>query len=73
MKVLVTYYSESGNTEKLARAVHDGIERADKEIFPIEAGPSIEDYEVVFCGFPVQSSSVPPKVEPFLKKIPSGV
>ena len=72
MKVLVTYYTESGNTEKLARAIHDGIERADKEIVPIQEGLSVEDCDVVFCGFPVQSSSVPPKVEPFLKRIPEG-
>ena len=72
MKVLVTYYSQSGNTERLARAIHDGIERADKEIVPIQEGPSVEDYDVIFCGFPVQSSSVPPTVEPFLKGIPDG-
>lgn len=72
MKALVTYYSESGNTERLARAIHDGIELAEKDIVPIQAEPNIEDYDVIFCGFPVQSCSVPPKVEPFLKCIPEG-
>ena len=72
MKVLVTYYSESGNTERLARAIYDGVERADKEFVPIQEGPSVEDYDVIFCGFPVQVSSVPPKVEPFLKGILEG-
>ena len=72
MKVLVTYYTESGNTEKLAQAIHDGIERADKEIVPIQEARSLEGYDVIFCGFPVQSSSVPPQVERFLKQIPEG-
>ena len=32
MKALVTYYSESGNTEKLARAIYEGINLREKEI-----------------------------------------
>ena len=35
MKVLVTYYSETGNTEKIAQAVNEGIQKAQKEILPV--------------------------------------
>jgi len=72
MKALVTYYSETGNTEKPARAIYDGIEWAEKGIVPIKEAPKVEDYDVIFCGFPVHASSVPPKVEPFLKGIEEG-
>jgi len=72
MKVLVTYYSETGNTEKLAKAVHQGIEKAEKEILPIEDVKDAAPYDLVFCGFPVHASSVPVKVQPFLKDIPKG-
>ena len=72
MKVLVTYYSETGNTEKVARAIYDGIEKAEKEILTIQETENVEDYDLIFCGFPVHASSVPTKVEPFLKGIPEG-
>lgn len=72
MKVLVTYYSETRNTERVARAVYEGVEDASKEIHPIEAVAHVEEYDLIFCGFPVHASSVPPKVAAFLKRIPEG-
>ena len=70
MKVLVTYFSETGNTEKLAKAVYEGVGREDKTILPIDEVEDPEPYDVVFCGFPVHSSTVPGKVQPFLKNFP---
>ena len=72
MKALVAYYSESGNTEKLAKAIYEGITAvSEKEIGSIaEANP--QNYEVIFVGFPVQASGVPAKVEQFIKNIPEG-
>jgi len=72
MKVLVTFFSETGNTEKLARAIYEGTGRVDKTIAPIDEAGDVAGYDVVFCGFPVQSSSIPGKVQPFLKSIPEG-
>jgi len=71
MKVLVAYYSESGNTEKLARAIYDGMNVPEKEIAPIGKANPI-DYDVIFVGFPVQASSVPAKMEKFIKSVPEG-
>ena len=34
MKVLVTYFSKTGNTEKVARAIFEAI-RMEKEIIPV--------------------------------------
>ena len=71
MKALVAYYSESGNTEKLAKAIYEGITAPDKDIGTIaDVNPIV--YDVVFIGFPVQASSVPGKVEKFIKSIPEG-
>ena len=71
MKALVVYYSESGNTEKLAKAIYDGINIPEKQIVPIdEANPN--DRDVIFVGFPVHASSVPAKVEKFIKSVPEG-
>ncbi len=71
MKSLVAYYSESGNTEKLAKAIYDGINVPDKEIMSISEA-NAKDYDVIFVGFPVQASSVPTKVEKFIKSVPEG-
>lgn len=70
MKILVTYYSETSNTEKIARAVYEEIDERSKEILPIETAQQLENFDLIFCGFPVHASSVPPKVEAFLKRIP---
>jgi flavodoxin len=72
MKVLVTYYSDTGNTEKVAQAIYEGIQKAEKEILPIQETGNVEEYDLIFCGFPVHASSVPQKVEPFLKTISQG-
>ena len=72
MKALVTFVSETGNTEKLARAIHEGIVGSDKEIAPLsKVGPS-DDYDVFFVGFPVQGGSVPEPAAGFLKNVSDG-
>jgi flavorubredoxin len=59
MKALVTYLSHTGNTEKVARAMGEAI-HVEKDILPVNEVHSVEQYDVIFCGFPVQSHSVPP-------------
>jgi flavodoxin I len=71
MKVLVTYYSQTGNTEKLARTIYNAID-TEKELLPIEAVPDTGGYGIIFVGFPVQAHSVPAKVLPFFKRLPEG-
>ncbi|MGD8228386.1 MAG: flavodoxin family protein [Desulfobacteraceae bacterium] len=72
MKALVTYFTETGNTEKVAQAIYEGIEKVEKDILPLQETTNAEEYDLIFCGFPVHASSVPHKVEPFLKNIPQG-
>ena len=72
MKTLVTYYSESGNTEKLAKAIFEGLEATDNEIAKISEEKNFDDYDVIFMGFPVHGSSVPSKAEKCIKRIPEG-
>ena len=70
-KVLVTYFSRTGNTKKIAEAIHDSIDQ-DKVIFPMDEVEDMRPYSLIFIGFPVQSHSVPYKAEVFLKKVPAG-
>lgn len=71
MKALVTYYSQTGNTEKLARAIYDAI-HFEKDLIPIKDIKSTKGYDIIFVGFPVQAHSVPPAVHPFFKNLPEG-
>jgi flavodoxin len=73
MKALVTYFSQTGNTEKVARAIYDAIKTADKDLVEISDVRNVDSYDVVFCGFPVQAHSVPPRVESFLEELPEGI
>jgi flavodoxin len=72
MKVLVTYLSETGNTEKLARAIFDAVEAAEKEVLPVQDVSGADNYDVIFIGFPVQAHSVPGKVRAFAQDLPGG-
>jgi len=70
-KALVTYYSDTGNTEKLARTLYEAIPIA-KELKPVKDAESADRYDIILCGFPVQAHSVPEKVQPFIKGLAKG-
>ncbi len=70
-KILVTYISWTGNTEKVAGAIFEAL-GGDKTIKPMDEVQDLNEYELIFIGFPVHSHSVPFKTEELLKKIPSG-
>ena len=71
MKVLVAYYSQTGNTEKVARAIYDSL-TTQKEILPVAEVKNRNGYDLIFCGFPVQAHSVPGKMADFIKALPRG-
>jgi flavodoxin I len=71
MKALVTYYSQTGNTEKLARAIYDAI-HFEKDLLPIQDVDIHRGYDIIFVGFPVQAHSVPAMVHSFFKNLPHG-
>lgn len=71
MKVLVTYFTQSGNTEKVAQAIYQAI-GGNKEMVSLKEAKNPDSYEIVFCGFPVHSHSVPLPVQNFIKSISPG-
>jgi len=73
MKALVAYYSDTGNTKKVADAIYDAIEESEKEICLAEAASNLSEYDLIFCGFPVQSMGLPAKMETFVKGLPEGM
>jgi flavodoxin len=70
-KILVTYLSLTGNTRKIAEAIHDTLFDP-KALLPIAEVQDIREYDLIFIGFPVHSHSVPIKIEKFLKSLPPG-
>jgi flavodoxin len=66
VKILVTYYSKTGNTEKVARAIFDTLQ-GQKEILPLDQAADIEKYDLVFLGFPIMQFSPARKARSFLK------
>lgn len=71
MKVLIAYFSQTGNTEKLSRAICDAVDM-DADLIPVEKVKDVDKYDLVFCGFPVHVHSVPGKVQTFIKMLPQG-
>ncbi len=70
-KTLVTYFSRTGNTKKIAEAVFEAVP-GDKVLLPMKEVSDLAPYRLVFIGFPVQSHSVAPPAEEFLKRVPAG-
>ena len=71
MKTLVTYMTQTGNTQKIAEAIYDELE-GEKEIKPIGDVSDLEGYDLAFIGFPVLQFDVPPVVKTFLSEKTSG-
>ncbi len=72
MEILVAYYSETGNTRKVAEAVFAGLRHTRKKLLPIDQAGDLAGYDLIFCGFPVQHHSVPARMVHFLRSIPAG-
>jgi len=72
MKILVAYLSETGNTKKVAQKIFDSVSGEKTELLPIGEVTALGDYDLIYCGFPVQAHSVPGKVQTFIKSIPNG-
>ncbi|HAJ26777.1 MAG TPA: hypothetical protein DCG53_05955 [Syntrophus sp. (in: bacteria)] len=69
MKALVTYYTQTGNTGKVAKAIYEAIS-IEKVLIPIAELKDQGGYDIVFVGFPVHAHSVPAEAETFIKGLP---
>ena len=73
MKVLVTYFSQTGNTEKIAQTIHDevskGHEAALKRIDEVKSA-SLNAYDLVFLGSPVHMDDLASPLREFLRSFP---
>lgn len=68
---LVTYFSQTGNTKKIAEAIFEASE-GEKAVQPFDEIRQLDEYNLIFIGFPVHSHSVPLKIQNFIKNIPEN-
>ena len=75
MKVLVTYFSQTGNTEKIAQAIYEEALTANEaSILKLEevTPDTITGYDVIFIGTPLQAGDLARPVQEFLARMQSG-
>jgi flavodoxin len=72
MNILVAYYSETGNTRKVAEAIYTTLHHLHKKMLPVDQAGDLTPYDLIFCGTPVQNHSIPPKMVRFFQEIPKG-
>jgi flavodoxin len=72
-KILIAYFSQTGNTKKVAEAIHDELD-GEKILRSVKDTDDLDlsSFRLIFVGFPVQSHSVPYPAEIFLKALPAG-
>ena len=69
MKVLVTYFSQTGNTEKIAEAICEEAARANeaelKKLEDVSPG-DLSGYDFILIGSPIHSSNLAGPIKEFL-------
>jgi len=75
MKILVAYYSQTGNTETIAKAISEEAAKSNeaelKKIEEVDAG-SLGDYDMVFVGAPIHAGGLSAKAKEFLDALPDS-
>ncbi len=75
MKILIAYYSETGNTEKVARAIQEEVaDGHDVRLCKISeiTADDLKDYGLVFLGAPCHGSDLAPPLKKFLEALPQS-
>jgi len=71
MKVLVAYQSVTGNTKKVAAAIFEAISHQ-KEMKELSQVTTLDDYDLVFVGFPIMGFGPSPEVTSLLANQAAG-
>ncbi len=71
MKVLVAYWTQTGNTEKIAEAIYEEI-KEEKEIKKLKEIDNLEGYDLAFVGFPINAFGPAAPAKKFLEEKAKG-
>jgi flavodoxin len=75
MKVLVTYFSQTGNTEQIAKAICEEAAAAhDADLKKVEevAAGDLAGYDLVFVGSPIHGNGLAAPVGELMESLPEG-
>jgi len=75
MNILVTYFTQTGNTEKVAEAIHDELSVDHVvDLLPIDSiGPDTAGtYDLIFVGSPCHAGDISVQAKGFLTGLPQG-
>lgn len=74
MKILLIYFSGTGNTEKIAKLYQEAFEHEGAEVtvksLPLEDTPDCGGYDLVGFGYPIHGFNAPANVLRFAKSLP---
>ena len=71
MKCLITYYSRTGNTRKVAEAIREVIP-SECPLINMEEMDRAEGYDLIFAGFSVMQFGPAKEATQFLSRLPAG-
>ncbi|MBT3312404.1 MAG: flavodoxin [Desulfobacterales bacterium] len=73
MKILITYFSQTGNTEKIAKAIHDEISH-DCELKKIDdiTPADCTGADLLFVGSPIHAGGLAEQVNKFVSELPES-
>jgi flavodoxin len=71
MKYLVTYWSQTGNTKKVAEAIFDVLP-GEKLLKPFDEVDRLDGFDLIFIGFPIMQFGPPPAAKKFLSTQTKG-
>jgi flavodoxin len=72
MKCAVLYYSETGNTEKIAERIYETIGSSDKKLVDLQSGSEIPSADIYFVGFPIHKKNCSMRIVDALEQIDHG-
>lgn len=71
MRILVTYFSQSGNTRKVAEAIHEEL-GSDAELKELSEVENLDGYDLTFLGFPIMAFGPAQPAKEFMEKHADG-
>ena len=71
MNVLVTYWSQTGNTRKIAQTIFDAI-NCNKELKTFEEVDALDGFDLTFIGFPIMQFGPAKSAMTFIKSHAEG-
>jgi hypothetical protein len=71
MKILVTYWSKTGNTRQVAEAIFNALP-GEKFLKPLDEVETLDEFDLTFLGFPVMQFGVPAAARQFIADKTAG-